>query len=72
VDNSDDYSVGTVRTADGTNILAVNGDSSGAGTLGYRMATNSNLYLWLRFKAPSSTVITTQQSIVTRITAATP
>ena len=72
VDNSDDYSVSQVRTADGTNVLAVNGDSGGAGKLGYQMAVNSNIYLWLRFKAPTSTVITTQQSIVTRITAATP
>ena len=72
VDGSDDYSVGTVRTADGANILAVNADAGGAGTKGFQMAASSNLYLWLRFKAPTSTVITTSQSIVTRITAATP
>ena len=70
VDNSDDYSFGTTRTADGANILAKNGDSGGDGTKGYKMATGSNLYLWLRFKAPTSTSVTTQQSIVTRITAA--
>jgi hypothetical protein len=71
-DAQDDYSVSQVRTADGANVLAVNGDAGGAGTKGFQMATGSNLYLWLRFKAPTSTVITTQQSIVTRITAATP
>jgi hypothetical protein len=50
----------------------VNADGGGAGTKGFQMAASSNLYLWLRFKAPTSTVITTSQSIVTRITAATP
>jgi uncharacterized cupredoxin-like copper-binding protein len=68
----DDYSVSTTRTADGADALAVNGDDGGAGTKGYHMAAGSNIYLWLKFKAPSTTVITTQQSIVTRITAATP
>ena len=74
VDAQDDYSVATSRTAEGGDLLAVNADAGGAGTKGYQMATGEpgNIYLWLKFHAPSTTAIVAEQSIVTSITATTP
>ncbi len=71
---TDTYSVGTSRTADGADELAVSGDPGGTGTKGFTMATGQpgNIYLWLKFFAPSDTVVTGEQSIVTNITATTP
>ena len=71
-DDNDAFKVGAGKTATGADNLAVNGDTGGDGTKGYKMAANANLYMWLKFHAPSATAITTQQSIVARITAATP
>ena len=72
VDNQDDYSVATPRAADGANHVAVNADGGGPATKGFQMTIGSNVYLWLRFGAPTLTEITTEQSIINQITAATP
>ena len=72
VGDNDGFAVGTSKTANGADILAVSADGGGAGTKGYQMATTSNVNLWLKFHAPSSTVITTEQTVVVRISAQTP
>ena len=63
----DSFSVATERTAT-TDDLAESGD--GEGVKGYNVAESAERGLWFKFEAPSSTIITTEQSIIAQITAA--
>ena len=65
---SDSFSVSTARVATATDLAL---DADGAGEKGYNVATSAERKLWFKFEAPSSTVITTQQTITVRITAQT-
>ncbi len=62
----DSFSVSTERTATADD-LAITAD--GAGVKGYNVSENDWRQLWFKFEAPSTTNITTQQSITARVTA---
>ncbi len=62
----DSFSVSAEREATADN-LAITGDA--AGVKGYNVSENDWRKLWFKFEAPSTTSITTQQSITARVTA---
>ena len=62
----DSFSVTTARVAT-VDDLAVTGDD--AGLKGYSVAESTARGLWLKFEAPTSTVITAEQTITVRVTA---
>ena len=61
----DSFSKDCERIASGTALA----DTGAEGELGYNVAESNWRKLWFKFEAPSSTIITTEQSIVTEITA---
>jgi len=62
----DSFSVATERTASTTELAETGGNE---GEKGYNVAESTARKLWFKFEAPADTIITTQQSIVTLITA---
>ena len=62
----DSFSVSTERTATADD-LAITAD--GIGVKGYQVDQGNSRGLWFKFEAPSTTIITTQQSITARVTA---
>jgi len=62
----DSFSVSAEREAT-VDDLAITGDA--AGVKGYNVSENDWRKLWFKFEAPSTTNITTQQSITARVTA---
>ena len=63
---SDSFCDGCDRTASGTDLAR---DGDGDNVKGFDVSATQTRGLWFKFEAPSTTVITTQQSITTRITA---
>jgi len=61
----DSFAVGVERTASDTALA----DTGAPGELGYNVAESAARKLWFKFEAPSSTEITTEQSITARVTA---
>ena len=62
----DSFGVGKERIASATDLAI---DSDPEGEKGYNVAQDAWRKLWFKFEAPSSTIITTQQSIIARVTA---
>ena len=65
-DAGDSFSVSTERTATADD-LAITGDNENV--KGYNVAESATRGLWFKFETPSSTIITTQQSITAQVTA---
>ena len=63
---SDAFSVSTSRVATASDLAL---DADADGEKGFSVSESSARKLWFKLEAPSSTVITTQQSITARVTA---
>jgi len=63
---SDSFSVSAARVATATDLAL---DADADGEKGFSVTESAARKLWFKLEAPSSTVITTQQSITVRVTA---
>ena len=71
--NSDEPLVGDYAYADhalSTSSVASSGTKFDGDQTGLSVAASATRYLWLKFEAPSSTSVTTEQTIVVTVTAA--